>query len=87
MDRRGFESSAFKRAGYDPNSQTLEIEFHPRKSDGRVQVCQYSPVSQALWDELCAPSDGSSGRVFIQKIKGNPSLTCTDVTEEQAVTS
>lgn len=83
MERAKHDSTAFAAQAYDPADQLLELQFHPRKKDNRVQVGQYFPVSQGLYDELMNPPDGSSGRVFIQKIKVNPALTCVDVTDEQ----
>ena len=54
MERKRINSSKIRSAGYDPRSQTLEIEF----SDGRV--LQYRGVSPEVHRQfMAAPSPTS----------------------------
>jgi hypothetical protein len=54
MDRTPLQSSAVVSAGYDPESQTLELEF----SSGRIY--RYDGVPQGTYDWLLrAPSKGA----------------------------
>lgn len=81
MERLKVDSSAAAAVGYDPDTQVLEVEFHG-KNGAPGKVWQYSPVSQAIYDEMMAP-DGSIGRTLGQKVKANPAITAVDVTDEQ----
>ena len=61
MNKRAVSSSAVTSIGYDPKTQTLEIEF------GTGRVYQYYDVPGNLHDELMrAPS---KGRFFNTHIK------------------
>ncbi|MEM2161095.1 MAG: KTSC domain-containing protein [Candidatus Nitrosotenuis sp.] len=63
MNRIPVQSSNLRSVGYDPNTRTLEIEFH---SGG---IYQYSGISQQMYEGLMsAPSKGS---YFAQHIKNN----------------
>ncbi len=62
MDRKYISSSMINSIGYDPETETLEIEF----SGGAVW--QYSDVPADVWDDF--ESSGSQGRFFHQNIKG-----------------
>ena len=62
MTRQSVSSSNIASIGYDPKSQTLEIEFH---SGG---IYQYYGVSQTLYEDLMSAS--SHGSYFHQHIKG-----------------
>jgi len=62
MKRTPVQSSNIASIGYDPKSQTLEIEFN----DGRVY--QYFDVPQGQYTALM--SAGSHGSNFHRNIKG-----------------
>lgn len=63
MERVAINSSNIKEAGYDPNSNTLELLF----SDGRVY--QYFDVPPSIYADLInAPS---AGRFFHESIRGS----------------
>lgn len=62
MTRQPVSSSNIASIGYDPQSQTLEIEFHPGS------VYQYYGVPQSLYQGLMGAS--SHGSYFSQNIKG-----------------
>ena len=62
MERQTVSSSNIASIGYDPNSQTLEVEFH----GGRVY--QYYGVPQQMFDNLVqAPSAGRFFHVYIRE--------------------
>jgi hypothetical protein len=56
MDRQSVESSSLRSVGYDPQTETLEIEFH----NGRVY--QYFEVPLVVYQELLQAE--SLGRYF-----------------------
>ncbi|MES2826764.1 MAG: KTSC domain-containing protein [Bacteroidota bacterium] len=62
MNRQTVSSSNIAAIGYDPNSQTLEIEF----LNGGVY--QYFDVPQHVQEELM--NAGSQGQYLAQNIKG-----------------
>ncbi len=54
MERKSVNSSTIRSVGYEPSSQTLEIEF----TSG--SICQYSRVSAEIYRKLmAAPTIGS----------------------------
>ena len=61
MQRIDVESSILRSVGYDPATQTLEIEFTTR------DVRQYVKVPQEVYDKLMASS--SLGTFFRRHIK------------------
>lgn len=62
LNRIHVVSSNLVSVGYDPNTMTLEIEFH----DGGVY--QYSNVPQSIYDGLMsAPSKGSYHHRYIRE--------------------
>ena len=61
MQRQQVSSSDIASIGYDPVTQTLEIEFH---SGG---IYQYSNVLESIYSGLV--SAGSHGKYFHQHIK------------------
>lgn len=63
MDRQPVESTNIISAGYDAESQIMEIEF---KNGG---LYQYFDIPQHLFDEFLAA--GSKGAFLSQTIKGN----------------
>ncbi len=62
MQRTPVSSSNLRSVGYDPASQTLEIEFQ----NGRIY--QYFNVPQSVYDALMAAE--SHGRYFLAHIRG-----------------
>ncbi len=60
MTRTAVTSSNLRSVGYDPASQTLEIEF-------KNGVYQYADVPLEVYEALMAST--SLGRYFIQNIK------------------
>lgn len=62
MEHVSVNSSDLRSVGYDPNSQTLEIQFH----NG---LYTYSNVPESVYNSLM--SAGSHGKYFHQYIKGN----------------
>jgi KTSC domain len=58
--------------GFDPATETLEIEFKSRKPDQPNTLYQYTPVSQADYDAFMAAE--SKGSHFIKVIK--PGFAC-----------
>jgi len=61
MERQFFESSMIKSIGYDPNSSTLEIEFHGGA------IWQYFDFPESLWYDF--ESTESKGKFFHREIK------------------
>ena len=51
MNRLPVKSSAAVSVGYDPETQTLEVEYLPRK-DGSTPVFRYHPRSPEWYAEL-----------------------------------
>lgn len=62
MTRQPVRSSNIASIGYEPSSQTLEIEFHSRT------VYQYYMVTQKLYEDFMRAS--SHGTFFHEHIKG-----------------
>jgi hypothetical protein len=62
VDRQFVASSMIRSVGYDPRSQTLEIEFHHQR------VYQYFDVPEFLYKGLLATS--SKGEYFMKRISG-----------------
>jgi len=63
MNRTAVEnSSLFKSVGYDPASETLEVEF------SRGAIYQYSGVTAQDWNEFCRAE--SKGKHFSEHIRG-----------------
>ncbi len=65
MDREYVESSNLKSIGYDPNTATLEVEFH------NGAIWQYYDVLESNFYELKSAS--SIGKYFNANIKGQHS--------------
>jgi len=63
MDRQAVSSSNLASVGYDPNSNTLEIQFH---SGG---IYQYTGVPEYVYEELMSAS--SLGSFFARSIKNS----------------
>ncbi|HWA89798.1 MAG TPA: KTSC domain-containing protein [Rhizomicrobium sp.] len=61
MERQSVSSSNLASVGYDPGSETLEVEFN----NGRVY--QYYNVPQFMYDRLMEA--GSMGKFFNAEIK------------------
>lgn len=80
MTRQAVESSAVKSLGYDAETQTLEVEFHPDRY-GRCAVWQYAPVSSDIYASLI-DSSRSVGRTLHESVKKNAAITAVDVTPE-----
>lgn len=62
MRRRLVDSSAIRSLGYDPASQTLEVEFQSGS------VYDYFGVTSRLWASFQAAP--SKGKFFARKIRG-----------------
>lgn len=62
MNREAVDSSNLKSVGYDPDSRTLEVEFH------HGGIYQYYGVPDQVYESLM--SSGSHGRFLAQRIKG-----------------
>lgn len=62
MQRKPVQSSNIASVGYDPETQTLEIEFH---GGG---VYRYFDVPVATYDKLMA--SGSVGKTFREAVNG-----------------
>ena len=62
MKRQSVTSSNLASVGYDPATQTLEIEFH------HGGVYQYFDVPSSIYDGLVVAS--SKGQYFAANIKG-----------------
>lgn len=61
------ESSQFAKYGYDPATQTLAIEFHPRKPDQPPAVYHYGNFTPEAWALFEAAE--SKGTHFNRAIK------------------
>lgn len=74
MTRKPVKSSQIKSIGYDPISQTLEIEFQPSKKQVAAKedgsIYQYSSVPPDLHAALLEAK--SIGRFYITQIKNDP---------------
>jgi hypothetical protein len=69
MERIPVKSSQIVSVGYDPSTQTLEIEFRPMRADTtETSVYQYSNVPSKVWDEMHGAA--SVGSFFHKRIKG-----------------
>lgn len=68
MERTPVTSSQLVGIGYDPSTQTLELEFPKGKTQPQGSVYQYTNVPQETWDALRAAE--SKGSYFIRNIKG-----------------
>lgn len=77
MQRFPVKSSAFAAIGFDPMTQTLEIEYHPNKF-GAAAVWQYSPVDEQTASKIVDPNE-SAGKVFFAEVKSSPSVTAIQV--------
>ncbi len=62
MDRIPVESSQIRSIGYDPATETLEVEFKGR------EVWQYYHFPEEMWREFEASP--SKGKYFAQYIRG-----------------
>ncbi|MCQ3814260.1 MAG: KTSC domain-containing protein [Acidimicrobiia bacterium] len=62
MNRKSVESSNIASAGYDDQTNTLEIEFQ------RGGIYQYFDVPRPIYDQLV--DAGSPGSVLHQQIRG-----------------
>lgn len=62
MEHISVKSTDLRSVGYDPNSKTLEIQFH----NG---LYTYSNVPESVYTSLM--SAASHGKYFHQNIKGN----------------
>ena len=62
MIRQIVRSTSLKTVGYDPQSQTLEIEFH------QGEIYQYFGISEFLFKGLMLA--GSKGAFFNRNIEG-----------------
>jgi hypothetical protein len=61
--------------GYDPATETLEIEFKSRKPDQPNTLYHYTPVTQADYDLFAAAE--SKGSHFLRVIK--PGFACKKI--------
>lgn len=68
MDRMVVESSNLKSVGYDPDTETLEIEFR------NGSVYRYAGVPQAIYDGLMEAR--SKGSYHYQHIRNAYSYKC-----------
>lgn len=73
MERIPVTSSQLVSIGYDPGTQTLEIEFKSFKAGAPTSVYQYTSVPVATWDGLRKAE--SHGKYFGQNIKGKFAYT------------
>jgi hypothetical protein len=71
MNRVAVASSNVRAVGYDPASETLEVEFH------NGNVYQYAPVTPEQHAELLGSE--SIGRAVNTTFKANPAFRCTRV--------
>lgn len=62
MNRDDVDSSNLKSVGYDPDSRTLEVEFH------HGGIYQYFGVPAQVYESLMR--SGSHGQFLAQRIKG-----------------
>jgi len=67
MQRTKVDSSSIKSVGYDPSSQTLEVEFKPDKF-GKSKVWRYSGVSQETAGSMLGAK--SVGSYFHANVRG-----------------
>lgn len=72
MKRTEVISSQINSVGYDPATETLEVQFLNDSS-----VWQYSPVSQSLYDAMMFAD--SVGAYFYQNVRRNADITATRV--------
>lgn len=70
MKRESVKSSQIASVGYDPETQTLEIEFVPAKGAPVGSIYRYSNVTPAVYEEMMAAK--SQGSFFITRIKVHP---------------
>lgn len=61
MERKALRSSNLNSVGYEPETETLEVEF----SSGAVY--QYTRVPQSVYDSLCKAA--SPGALFADQVK------------------
>jgi KTSC domain len=78
MQRTELKSNALKSRGYDPATETLELEF----TSGAVY--QYSPFPAHHWRAFAAAP--SAGGYFARFIAGNPDYTVKRMEADNAET-
>lgn len=71
MKRQQVVSSNINSVGYDPETQTLEVEFYTGV------IYQYSPVTEEAKNQML--SSESIGSYFAKNIKNNKEITQTKV--------
>jgi hypothetical protein len=79
MERKAVKSSLIKKIGYDPATETLELEFNG-KEGAPPKVYSYAPFTQRQW-ELFRSAD-SIGRHFLLHIKTDKKLVYKRIEEK-----
>lgn len=84
MNRTEVTSKVLKSWGYDPATQTLEIEFLRKQNEPIRRVYQYHPVPAAKIAEFEAAD--SKGSFFLKFIKPNYACKSTEEKVEKEKT-
>jgi hypothetical protein len=70
MTRRPIDSSQIRSAGHDPATNTLEVEFTPKKDQTEGALYRYANVTAGQWADMRAAE--SVGRWFGANIRSKP---------------
>ena len=81
MDRTEVVSVLLKSIGDDKETQTLEVEFQPKKGEKVGNVYQYAEVQPWVFNEFRL--EASLGKYFLAKIK--PSYKATKIEPPKAI--
>jgi hypothetical protein len=80
MNRTAVKSSMLQAIGYDPTTETLEVQYHD-KNDKPGDVWAYAPVPASTYGAMLLPG-ASIGAIFNREVKANPLIVGTRVHEE-----
>lgn len=79
MDRVAVKSTAVRELGYDAETETMEVLYHPNRF-GFCAVWRYTPVSQEQYDAFFA--EGASVGRLLTQIKADLDIASFKVGEE-----
>ncbi len=79
MERKPVKSSLLRSVGYNPATETLELEFNG-KEGAPAKIYSYTPFTQAQW-ELFRSAE-SIGRHFLLHIKPDKKLVYKRIKEK-----
>ncbi len=81
MKRSPVQSSNVAAIGYDPYTETLEVEFRPNRA-GTASIWRYSPVPRGMFADLFG--DGKSAGAAVGGLRMNPDVRSLHVDDIEA---